>query len=92
MRVRCRAVRWVPHIVPGAVEAYIADCAGFEWQVVAKYVDFNEDLGPDTGYPCPATMTCDVDLDDDDCLWISLRTPKSIVYEVPRSALIDDPS
>jgi hypothetical protein len=83
----------VPHINPGAVEAYIADCEGFGWQVVAKFVDFHENLGPDTEYPCDATMTCVVTKDGGDCVWVDLAGGLTRnLFEVPRSALVEEPN
>ena len=69
----------------------MADCDGFEWQVVAKYVSFTEwgDLGPDTEFPA-RSRSRDVQREDGECVWIAMTAFTEGPFQVPRSALLDD--
>ncbi len=97
MRVRVRAVRWLTNINPGAIEAYLTDSDGFDWQIVAKYVDFAEyaELGPWTEFPREVSIGCEVPNRGHvhpDCAVIEVDYFTHGRYEVPLSALIDDPN
>ena len=79
------------------IEAYLRDCDGFDWQLVAKYVDFHEwaELGPETSFPLEVSLPCEVvgpvrrsDGATTDCVLISVESFRDGRFEVDRSLLI----
>ena len=89
--VRIEIVRYLDDGYPGFVECRVADRSGRVWSFVEKVpVVTTEDLGPDTLYPRPGEIGCEVLGKGNGCVRICIDPlTDPIECEVPASAMCD---